>query len=1295
MILSRGKILLLALPVVILLMVSVPVWWLLHTASGAAWVWNRVQGLDAVEVRAARVTGDLASGLVFEDLAYRSDAADVSVRRAELQAGPGWWPLSVEVRKLTLLDTDVLLHAAGNAAEPAAGNTDAGSLLAGLAPPVPVNAGQVELNNIVVRREDGLALARVDSVSFGASLGNQLLIDHLEIVAPGFESRIRASLALAEPFELSVDADNRLEYPVEFRAEPLVLPFRLLGSGNLGKLKLGLTSPATGLQLDGVINDPLDRAQWDLRANLDHIALPEDFGGQDITLSDISLEGQGDLNEWSFDLGSKLQEGQSENTRVAIAGTGTPGGVEITGATFTGDGLDLDVSGKLDWSEQLRASVTTVIRRLDLSPWVADWPAGDFLAGELELEWSGQGLKVPKGRLGIDGTRTSVDFAADVDIAAETVNARLNWNHLAWPPKGSAAVFTSRSGRLDVSGGITDWRANGQLDIQLGEYPRGRFGIEGGGGRTSARFRVAEGEILGGGVRGEVGADWSGDLAWDAAINAHGIDPGPILSDWPGKLDGDIRIESGGQPQRTRIDIASLQGLLRGVPVKARGGIEITDSGLSFESLDVNTDDAQLRLDGVMSGPDGVIFSFDGELPSMLLQGARGKARVEGRYSDAAAHPLLELEAHAVDLAWNGIDVGTLAISTSGTSGAEPPPVLQLDATSVSWQDVRLDTLSLAVNPEGDQYRVDLAIAEKDVVLNSVVMMTPGSPGIGLDSDWRGLLSRFDVDVGPAYSFGLQQPAAFTWSSSTVSMQPMCLSETAGPSVCLDFDYQSNGDWSLVADANAVPFDYLRDILDLDLHFEQTLEGHMEWRQTHDKPPSGGADFRITAGRIMDLLDNEVLTTSKEGKFAFTLQNGNLESGVLDLEFPGTGFIDIDFAVLDIAGEDGQKLQGRAVTRLDSLTLVGQLALPRVDAVDGRFESDIQIGGNLKNPELDGEFSLANGRIEYTPAGFRLDDIDVRGRVQKRDAGDFKGSFRAGEGVASFDGHFLFDDAGSPQLTVDLHGGPLTLANTDTLKILAEPDLEAGFAPGRIDLDGRVTIPTASLTPATLEFEVVRDSEDLVVVSPETETARVPENASTVENSIFGQLEVALGDDVHVKVPGIETRITGSTTFSWSGDVMPMAQGGYNIRGKVDIYGPTLRISNGTVSFPGVPANSALLNIRAGRDIYGNTQIRSAGVQVIGNLKHPVLEAYTVPITSEDRAWTLLVTGTDFDQAQGVSGFDLGTYIAPKLYVSYGVSLFEDENVVSARYDLKKGFGVKVTSGQRETGLDVSYTINR
>jgi translocation and assembly module TamB len=190
-------------------------------------------------------------------------------------------------------------------------------------------------------------------------------------------------------------------------------------------------------------------------------------------------------------------------------------------------------------------------------------------------------------------------------------------------------------------------------------------------------------------------------------------------------------------------------------------------------------------------------------------------------------------------------------------------------------------------------------------------------------------------------------------------------------------------------------------------------------------------------------------------------------------------------------------------------------------------------------------------------------------------------------------------------------------------------------------------------------------------------------------------LEVTFGDDVFIKVPDIETYIKGSTLFTWSGEQVPMAQGAYTLKGKVDVYGPTLKIDNGSISFPGVPADNPLLHIRAGREIFGNTQIRSAGVQVIGSLKKPVLEAYTVPLTNEDRAWTLLVTGSDFDQSQGVSGFDVGTYIAPKLYVSYGISLFDNQNVISARYDLKKGFGVKVTSGQRETGLDVSYTIDR
>ena len=72
---------------------------------------------------------------------------------------------------------------------------------------------------------------------------------------------------------------------------------------------------------------------------------------------------------------------------------------------------------------------------------------------------------------------------------------------------------------------------------------------------------------------------------------------------------------------------------------------------------------------------------------------------------------------------------------------------------------------------------------------------------------------------------------------------------------------------------------------------------------------------------------------------------------------------------------------------------------------------------------------------------------------------------------------------------------------------------------------------------------------------------------------------------------------------------------------------------------------------------------------------------------------TLLVTGSDFDLEQGVGAIDFGTYIAPKLFVSYGVGIFDQENVISARYDLAKGFGIKASSGSKQSGLDLNYNF--
>jgi translocation and assembly module TamB len=82
-------------------------------------------------------------------------------------------------------------------------------------------------------------------------------------------------------------------------------------------------------------------------------------------------------------------------------------------------------------------------------------------------------------------------------------------------------------------------------------------------------------------------------------------------------------------------------------------------------------------------------------------------------------------------------------------------------------------------------------------------------------------------------------------------------------------------------------------------------------------------------------------------------------------------------------------------------------------------------------------------------------------------------------------------------------------------------------------------------------------------------------------------------------------------------------------------------------------------------------------------------------MTTEERALTLLVTGNDFNAEQGVGAIDFGTYIAPRLFLSYGVGVFDRENIISARYDLTQGFGIRATSGESASGIDLTYRLER
>ena len=397
---SAWKAILIGFPVVMVILLSATVFWLLNTASGAAWLWNRLEGSSAIDLRSSQLSGDLASGFIVRDMEYRSNGLDVLVRRAEIEAGLGWWPFSVQVAKLSLQDVDVVTRASEDSAQSANAGNDIRATLAGIKLPVPLEISDALLTRINLKQNEETSFRLFESVSFKLAMDDRLVVDHLEMLAESFETSLQGQLQLQPPFELNVTSQGRFAAIASPGDEGLEVPFKLDSSGDLDKLRVSISSHKYGLLLEGEVFDPLELGKWDIRADMDHIAWPESDTRPELALSSLQLVSEGSIQDWTFKLDSTLQL-ETLDARIAVSGSGTATDMVVSNATVSGTGVDLGLSGKLDWSSQAEAAFKAVISELDLSAWVAGWPAGELLAGKLELNWSGSRLEIPASQLTI------------------------------------------------------------------------------------------------------------------------------------------------------------------------------------------------------------------------------------------------------------------------------------------------------------------------------------------------------------------------------------------------------------------------------------------------------------------------------------------------------------------------------------------------------------------------------------------------------------------------------------------------------------------------------------------------------------------------------------------------------------------------------------------------------------------------------------------------------------------------------------------------------------------------------
>ena len=1251
--------------------------WLLYTNSGAEWLWVRATKATDDALGAASIEGDIRSGLSFGDVYYRRGNVDISAESVRVTADFRLFPFAVDVRTARLNSVSVKIAAADEEAQPGG---DATAVMRHLRLPFSLRFRDLAAEAVTIETP-GFA-RNLQRLELSGTWHEDIGIERLRVESDGIDIDLEADIDPARELAHIGRVSVRLAPDVTGYHEPL--SFTLASEGSHRQLALQLDVANFDASISGDLRHLLEVPEWNLEITVPGYTWSRDDGT--IHIRNLFVRTQGQLDAYTVRADADIEYPGIGIAAVSIDGEGTTENFVGRAVRISGDGVDASGSARVVWSGERMASADLEIAHFDPAPFIEEWPAGQPIRGAVRAALDEARLDITDSTLEVPGTGARVHVNASLDRASNAVDGALRWQNLRWPIAGDDLIVKSDVADVSVTGSLEEWKVVGRIDVGTPDMPDGSFDIDGGGSRDGAFARVLDATMLGGSLAGEVEYSWRGARAWHAALTFASIETGPIVPDWPGRVSGKVDASGTGRPRMIRARLDDVNGVLRGAELRASGGLTFQDGVLSADRFSVAHGDSSLHVDGAPQSDAGL--SFDAVIVGarQYLPEMAGRFSAHGVARLTPEHPFLSLDLQADVLEYRDVQFTNLTIEDT----REPGQIAGIRARAEELRAAgrSMSDIEVRAGFSEDRQTVEAGIAIRGSRLTLALDGAMDDWRAPATTAWRGALTRLEFALDDQHAVALVNAPPVLLSMTEIDVGTACLGGGDDSRLCVESHWNSDGRFSAKAALLDVPVGLLEHFTSLRLAFDQMLNGSIEWAYRPETGPSGTGNLLIKAGHVASMDDPTLELATGDGSIAFDIENNRLLSGALVLPLSGTGEIYGNFVIEDIGDATASPIRGEVHLDIAEIAILSQL-LPQIDSAGGRLVTNARVSGTVSAPLMTGDLRIEDGSLEYSPIGLRLADVDLEGRLGENYRAEMRGTFAAGEGRGEFEAFAEYADFDRPRLQVDLRGENLLLVDVPDVRMTITPAVRFGLEPDLLTINGAVLVPTARVTPANLSTARVYESQDVEIVAGELPDPVEINRGNGLRYG--GSLGVALGDNIVIDLDLARARVTGLTRFDWKGDAMPFAHGRYDITGTISAFGQVLDISEGSVRFPGVRADNPFVRIHAEREIYGNTQIKRAGVLVDGPLKRPSLEAYTQPLTTEERALTLLVTGSDFDYEQGVGAVDFGTYIAPRLFVSYGVGVFERENIISARFDLSKSLGIKASSGSKESGVDLNY----
>lgn len=1234
----------------LLLVLATTLWWLLGTGAGLRFALARAQSATHGALQWKRAQGSLLGPLQLDGLRYDDGGgtlADVAHARLDLR----FWPLllgRLHVRDLDAEGVAVTLPKSTGSSQ------SSGSFPR--RPPVDLLFDRVHVGAVRVSQA-GRPLFASDSLDLAGRWTHAgIAIDTLKLRAPEGHVDLQGRLALARRQRGSGQAD---------------FAWKLGGTSYAGRLVA--SSDGRHAQLDLALQQPM-------AAHL-HVELAQN--GNDDWKATLSAP--------RFDPRPLLGDHALKSLALAVQGHGDRHGGELAGT------LDLDRY------------------RLRLQPLRARLSDDGKL---LELQQLALTSPQIKGRLEASGT---------LQLAAKPLGGRLTlqWHGLQLPAELVGQPLAS-TGKLDAQGSIERFHASGDLTIgPPGKAAQLALDLDGTPQAIALHpltLQQPQGKLQ---VQGTL--QLQPILGWQLDASASRFDPGQLLAGWNGALD--FALASHGQLTRAgpdaTLELKQLGGRLRERAVSGKGRLHLSPDRVVDGQLRLVSGSSTVQVEARPGRRNDVDVGLAIASLGDWLPAAGG--RLDGQFNLRGLLPRLAVNGHlrGSALAWRQQRVDALQLVVGIPDISHPAGKLELTASGAHLGGLVFQRTHLLA--EGSQADHRLELDTRGTQLSGTLALH----GALRNGNWNGTLRTLTLEPLGMPGWRLQHPSQLAWRDGAFSLSELCL--TAGdPLLCVNARQDKAGNLDAGYRLRGLPLALLLNAAGesgLPLRVDGSLHGDGQLRRNAGGAISGKASIGSDHGSVTWIEHPDAPLLGYDGFALNAVLGANGQHLGLHANLDHGGSLD---GQASLSGRQ-QALAGQLDLHLNNLAFLELLGNTLAN-VHGQARGNFRLGGTLARPAITGQAAVNGFAAEVPAAGLKLSQGRLTASALDPHSLRIDGSVQSGAGSLSVAG--VAGLGGGTATDIAIRGSRFTAADIPAAKVVISPDLRLQRDAQGLDLGGTVRLDSADVNLDKLPGAgASKASSDVVVVD-----RKQPQPGASLP--FTATVKVDLGRKTHLAGMGLDGQLGGVLTVNERPGRATTGQGQVTVSGTYKAYGQNLAIERGKLLFASTPIDNPGLDIRAARKLNPNATIdegQEVGLQISGTARHPVLTVFSNPLMEQSDALSYLVTGKPLSQVKGgegdmlgsaaqalgsaagnllaksigakiglddigvsnnqalggTSAFAVGKYLSPRLYLSYGVGLFEPGQVVTLRYRLSHRWNFEAQSATDFNRASLNYRYER